>query len=194
MSLEYNKMVETLESGKSSNDHIWEEMMNKEILKYVIKQGDGTVTAPVSTVVKCNIKGFIKESHEGLTKPKFDMIPFEYLTNQCFQIGESDTIPAIELTLRHAVVGEIYRVRCSSKYGYGPIQRPVKLSDTMGNTISCIPSDTPLEYEVEVLEHIDLSDDNKASLSHRDFVLREVMLRKESGNRWFGYNEFAKAG
>ena len=172
--------------------------MNKEILKYIIKKGDGNVTAPVSTVVKCNLKGFIKERHECVTKPQFNMIPFESLTDQCFQIGESDTIPAIELTLRHAFVGEIYRVRCTSKYGYGPIQRPINITskqlNTDGNTITCIPPDTPLEYEVEVLEHIDLSESGKASLSPRDLVLRDVMLRKECGNRWFGYNEFAKAG
>ena len=184
----------------SLNPSIWEDYMNKEILKCIIKKGEGNETASVSTVCKCNLKGFIKQKHEDSSiQPQFDLVPFEILTDQHFQIGESDAFPALELALRHALVGEIFRVRSTSKFAFGSSERPVLKSHSTSekpiDTIPFIPANTPLEYEVEVLEHIDssnYSDPNYNSTSN--LVLRDILIRKECGNRWFSYNEYAKAG
>ena len=114
----------------------WEELMNGNIFKKVIQQGKGE-SSSMGTIVKCNIKGYIQNAT--------DSGPFENLMDQMFKIGESDAFPGLELTLRHAKVGEIYIMRCSSRFGFGPFQRPeIKQGD--GSIIPLLPADSDLEY------------------------------------------------
>ena len=165
----------------------WEDLMGDGIRKCKIRDGAGE-SASMGTIVKCNLTGYILNSET----------PFETLRDQTFKIGETDTIPALELSLRLAKIGEIYKVRCSSKFGYGPTERP-EIKGNDGSVIPAIPPDSSLEYHVEVLEHIDVSkifvtDSSTNVPSSRDGALYECNLRKECGNRWFSYREFTRAG
>ena len=83
-----SKMIETIEGNETE----WVDVMGKGIqTKYVVKN-DGD-PADMGTVVSCNMTGYFGDDvgHKN---------PFETLTDQVFVIGEMDTIPSIELTLR----------------------------------------------------------------------------------------------
>lgn len=170
----------------------WEEMMNGNIFKKIIKQGTGE-TASMGTIVKCNLKGYIQDITNSSIAS--DNQPFEILKDQMFKIGESDAFPGLELTLRHAKVGEIFIVRCSSRFGFGPVQRPeIKQAD--GSIISTLPADSDLKYEVEVYAHVNFAEsiDPLSVSPERDIALAESTLRKDCGNRWFSYADFNRAG
>ena len=71
----------------------WVDVMGTNIQTKNIKRGLGE-TADMNTVVSCNLTGYFNDdkNHEH---------PFETLKDQVFVIGEMDTLPAIELTLRY---------------------------------------------------------------------------------------------
>jgi tetratricopeptide (TPR) repeat protein len=121
--------------------------------------------------------------------------PFEIWNNQTIQIGEGDVIPAIELSLRQAHVGDIYRLRCTDKFAYNDLGRPELQSSSFitsfdsSSTICKIPPYSRLEFEIEVIKHNMFEDNMDQWQSNLD----NVSLRKECGNRWFSYLDYNKA-
>jgi hypothetical protein len=130
-------------------------------------------------------------------------------------------------------VGDYYHVRCTSKFAYGPDGRPeIKLptnpsqnnispkEDTVTTAesnndiiIPAIPPNTDLEYEIEIIQHIDTAtlfadhsttdsssetnternETDKKNDIFRNTTLYDVTLKKECGNRWFSYRDYNKA-
>lgn len=88
--IEINKLEKT--DTNESKDGQWNELLGLGIQTKHIKEGDGAV-AEMNTVVCCNMTGYFKDDIDCA-------YPFECLKNQTFIIGEMDTIPAIELSLR----------------------------------------------------------------------------------------------
>jgi FKBP-type peptidyl-prolyl cis-trans isomerase len=181
--------VETITNNLNDDPlNEWMEIMNKEILIKKILEGSGT-TASFGTIVKCNIKGYLSNPPNPPNRE-----PFEDLKDQCFKIGEGDIFPGLELALRHSRAGEKFKLKCSSKYAYGPVERP-EIKESNGHIIPRIPPDSPVEYEVEVTEHVDLESkiDRNSSTHDRDLTLLDVSLRKECGNRWYSYGDWIRA-
>lgn len=207
----------------------WEEVMGKDLVTKVLRKGSGG-QAEMGTVVMCNLKGFFVENGDVSAES------FEEWTNQSFKIGESDAIPGVEMALRFSRVGDILRVRCNSRFGYGPTGRPEVVirnsteakeegTETAAKSIVAIPADKDLEYELEILSHlpdgdadpvllkahpfdesrsvhsdeVDASDeDSSRAQAFRDYMerlqaLTELQQRKEAGNRWFSYGDFARS-
>ena len=125
--------VTTLDEGEE-----WVDIMGSGIrTKHVFKGEVGP--AEMGTVVSCNLTGYFGDDTEHKE-------PFETLRDQVFVIGEMDSIPSIELTLRcscfiyfyfklplkltmvsyvrHSRVGDIYWLRSSYKFAYGVVGRP----------------------------------------------------------------------
>jgi hypothetical protein len=81
-------MIESIEDVETD----WVDVMGKGIqTKHVVKN-DGN-PADMGTIVSCNLTGYFGNDVDHKNA-------FEALTDQVFVIGEMDTIPAIELTLR----------------------------------------------------------------------------------------------
>lgn len=193
---------------------------------------DGPI-ADVGTIVKCNIRGYF---YSILKEKRMNSDPFESLENQLFQIGEGDTIPGLELPLRHSRVGDMIRCICSARFAYGSAGRCVdkpkvthgendEEDDTDANididvvpikkrgNVAIVPPNMDLEYEIEITDHFgdrDLhpdtvqkhqseisllreEDHNYQKLVHRLLTTQSMMCRKDSGNRWFSYDEFGRA-
>ena len=183
--------------------------MGDDIKKQIIRPGVGS-TAIMGTVVLCSFKGFFlsPSSSDGLMQEDGGELdvhakeePFEEWRKQRFQIGESDTIPGLELSLRHARVNEIFRVKISSKFAYGSGGRVAISAVSSGEhmtQICVIPPNSDLEYEVEVIEHEGVfgskNNNNNNQSVLKSAALEEVLLRKECGNRWFSFQDYAKAG
>jgi hypothetical protein len=146
-----------------------EEIMGKDVVIKRVKSGTGEI-AEYGTVVKCNLRGYFysMENKERTSSP-----PFEVLQNQTYQVGEGDTIPGLELALRHSRQGEQLTLFCVSRFAYGTTGRNYhknseqdkKTSNTYDSEselkseraslskIIPIPPNTDLEYEIEVLSH-----------------------------------------
>jgi hypothetical protein len=143
-------------AGAAGGGAEWSEVMGDDIKTKTLAEGTGP-TAPMGTIVKCNLRGYLLD--EGGDRVGDE--PFETLAHQRFKIGETDCIPALELTLRHARLGSTYIVKTSSKFAYGPTGRPrlacaaresdVWARNDSGNDIPAIPPNTGLEYEVRVV-------------------------------------------
>jgi len=144
----------TLSESKTTG---WEEIMGKDLAIKRLKTGTSEL-AEMGTVVTCNMLGFFVEDEEPAA------LPFEGWKNQKFKIGESDAVPGVEMALRFSRVGDVIRVRCKSRFGYGPTGRPVVFksngdskqdeSSAGSEAIVAIPADQDLEYELEVLAHL----------------------------------------
>ena len=128
--------VTTLDEGEE-----WVDVMGSGIrTKHVFKGEVGP--AEMGIVVSCNLTGYFGDDADHKE-------PFETLRDQVFVIGEMDSIPSIELTLRyscfvciihfyfgiqrklttvsnrrHSRVGDIYWLRSSYKFAYGVVGRP----------------------------------------------------------------------
>mmetsp|Transcript_20366 Transcript_20366/g.20492 ORF Transcript_20366/g.20492 Transcript_20366/m.20492 type:complete len:392 (+) Transcript_20366:315-1490(+) len=147
----------------------WTDMMGKDLRTKVIKEGDGPYI-DVDMYVRCSYRMF--------TEPNGELI--ESLVDEKFMIGEGDTIPGLELCIRHSRVGSVIQILCASKFAFYS-GRP-----SLGS-IPAIPIDTMLRFEVEVQEILTPSSDpSLAELSY-------VTGRKEAGNRWYKYHEYMKA-
>ena len=148
----------------------------------------------MGAVVSFNAKGFFLEGEVGpdgmmstsLKRKGDGATPFEEIENQKVQIGEGDTIMGLELSLRHANQGSIFRVRMSSKYAFGDDGRK-EVQDRY--PAPAVPPAQNLEYEVIVLDVQDLD----AFMSGCDATFEDIHLRKECGNRWFYCGYFDRA-
>jgi hypothetical protein len=227
---------------ESASTPYWEEIMGKDLMIHRIVNGSGEL-AEMGTVVTCNFTGFMVNGGE------VEKEPFEHWENQKFKVGESDAIPGIEMGLRFSHPGDVMKVRCNSKFAYGPVGRPSvsrSRTDTDNHALSsgsnsspatkvadqivAIPPNTDLEYEIVVLSHLpegevdpelsashpftftphngsaeeeEVEDEQEdpevaldaAKMRHRQRLLSlaELLLRKEAGNRWFSYSDYARA-
>mmetsp|Transcript_55 Transcript_55/g.105 ORF Transcript_55/g.105 Transcript_55/m.105 type:complete len:443 (-) Transcript_55:73-1401(-) len=160
------------ESEKVSDDGEWEELMGSDICVKRITPGSGVI-AEMKMVVKADIEVYVKGQSQ----------PVEVMHGASFKIGDGDAVPGLELPLRHSSVGEHFRARCDSKFAFGPVGRKGS------GTVQEIPPNTDLEFDVKVLEHRDAAD-----TSSLEATLFEVSIKKESGNRWFSYGDFMRAG
>lgn len=193
--------------------------MGKDLKMRRLVNGSGDI-AEMGTTITCNMKGYL------VFDEKVQQHHFEEWKNQKFKIGESDAIPGVEMALRFSRVGDLIRVRCQSRFCYGPAGRPPVVvggsttdqpdNGEAGRTISAIPPDTDLEYELEIAAHLregsidpDLMDVAKKTferlgatnhdaempvkLQERLLALTELQQRKEAGNRWFSYGDFTRA-
>lgn len=178
--------MEVLESG-------WTSVMGGEILvredadeaggrgEEVAEKTAGS-TASMSTVVQCRLNGYLLQSRGG-DQPLWALervsdVPFESLVDQEFQIGEGDTFPGLELSLKYMVRDRPHKMRSTAKFAYSDAGRPG------------IPPNTPVEYEVVVtrLGFADDGDDGKSEAQ------QSIALRKDCGNRWFAFADYSKAG
>lgn len=182
--------------------------MGTDLLFEKVRPGIGEM-AEVGVIVKCNYRGYFYSMEE---KRKTAEEPFEEYRDQCFQIGEGDCIPGLELALRQSHTGEIFKVYIASKFGFGFTGRCSK-ADGVASKVASVPPDTDLMYEVEVTKHLadgeldeslqnkcekDLlkanDEDEKSLVLRRYSTLQAMQLRKEAGNRWFSYQDFLRAG
>ncbi len=222
--LKFELIMATTGDGDSS----WEEVMGKDLITKVLRKGSGG-QAEMGTVVTCNLRGFFVENGNVLAES------FEEWANQSFKIGESDAVPGVEMALRFSRVGDILRVRCNSRFGYGPTGRPEVVvrngteakeegTETFPKSIVAIPADKDLEYELEILSHLpdgevdpvllnahpfdesrtfesddaDATEESSRAKAFRNYMerlqaLTELQQRKEAGNRWFSYGDFARS-
>eukprot|EP01038_Epipyxis_sp_PR26KG_P009352 gene9352-12602_t len=153
------------------------------------------VIANIGTVVTYNARCYFQDDL---------LTPFEIAYEQRVKLGEGDVVPGLELSLRHSKVKEIFLVKCSSRFCYGSIGRPA-VKDTVNGKlreIKNIPPNQDLQFEVEVLSHrldseLMISQHERDTLTdaqlRRLYALDELSLRKEAGNRWFSYQDFARA-
>lgn len=142
-----------------------EEIMGKDVMIQRRKPGTGEL-AEYSTIVKCHLIGYFYSSEK---QERISEEPFEKLYNQSFQIGEGDTIPALELALRHSKEHEELTVFCSSRFAFGFQGRNYKTNETekkgedgssstmiiaiQNSNVAVIPPNTDLEYEIIVVSH-----------------------------------------
>lgn len=183
--------------------------MGNEIMKRTIREGAGDI-AVVGVTVTCNFKGYFGGANGAVAdKSK----PFETFFNQKFKIGEGDCFPGLELTLRHAKVGELFEAMTKSKFAYGLAGRvSFSMQDPTLGTVEIpeIPPNTDLLYEVEVLSHLqddqfDLESLRQCGIKEQDIntedntqmkrlhALNNLILRKECGNRWYLYQDYSRA-
>lgn len=153
--------------------------MGDDICVKYSERGNGDV-ASVGTVVTANLTGYFASNPD---------VPFERLVNQRARIGDTDLIPGLELPLRHSRVGDIFLVRCASKFAYGPVGRPA--NESGGESVVAIPPDSDLQYEVVIIAH---QGEEDLPPNSRDRVVFEVSLRKDCGNRWYSYSDYTRAG
>mmetsp|Transcript_26876 Transcript_26876/g.25739 ORF Transcript_26876/g.25739 Transcript_26876/m.25739 type:complete len:365 (+) Transcript_26876:21-1115(+) len=136
-----------------SVDGEWVELMGPAMMWKHLTHGEGEA-AEMGTIVSCNITGYFGDDEEHNK-------PFEEQKNQVFVIGEMDSIPAIELSLRHSKLGDIYRLKTSYKFAYGLLGRPGISKEKWLNLTSeakCPPvveilPEADLEYIIEVTGH-----------------------------------------
>lgn len=163
--------------------------MNGEIV--ISKNGtdppSDTPVVEMGSIVVCDLKGYLLHSSETSLESAQRIYedPFEVLDDQRFQIGAGDCIPGLELSIKYALVGKPFTMRCTSKYAYGPNGRA---------SPSAIPPNTNVEYQICLrrLEHYDCTqiDDFSKQCKH---IIYSVTLRKECGNRWFSYLDYSQA-
>jgi len=149
--------------------------MGKDVVVQRKSPGEGE-TAEYGTVVKCHLTGYF---YSTVTKERTSDEPFEVLKDQSFQIGEADTVPGLELALRHARKGEKLSVFIASRFAFGIAGRNYQAAN-QGNTekkngegeneqnnekldlkspaikesnVVVVPPDQDIEYEIEVLTH-----------------------------------------
>ncbi len=204
----------------------WVELMGKDIRILRLREPNNPngIIADVGTIVQCNIRGYY---YSVLKDQRLNSEPFETLQNQFYQIGEGDCIPGLELPLRHSRVGEVFRCCVSSRFAYGSYGRCVSkleqvhaqsqseadfISIIFRGSTAIIPPNTDLEYEVEILGHLDdrslhpstianhqskidiiQSDEERHRYLHRLLTIQLMQYRKDAGNRWFSYDEFPRA-
>ena len=85
-----------MEVTPNLSDLEWVNVMGTNIQTKYIKRGEGE-TAEMGTVVSCNLTGYFDDDVDHKK-------PFETLHNQVFVIGEMDTLPSIELSLRCGII------------------------------------------------------------------------------------------
>jgi tetratricopeptide (TPR) repeat protein len=108
----------------------------------------------------------------------------EELASLDAEIGKGDVVPGLELGLRFSRVGQLLRIRIGPKFAFGS-------SDAMVNG-RALPGSSTVEYELLVCGH------TTAVKQYPNSPVQQctfnALLRKEAGNRWFGYRDFLKAG
>lgn len=130
-----------------------EELMGKDVVVKRYKLGTGNF-AEMGTFVQCDLTGYFYSLE---TKQRVEATPFEVLKKQVFQIGEGDTIPGLELALRHSRVGDVFSLYCATKYAYGLTGRGIGSGkgtlQSNKDGPSKVPPNMDIEYEVEVTDH-----------------------------------------
>ena len=91
-----------MEASIENHDDGWVSVMGEGIQIKKIVAGSGDI-AEMNTIVSCNLTGYFGDDtdHE---------YPFESLQDQVFIIGEMDTIPSIELTLRYKIASSTIEI------------------------------------------------------------------------------------
>lgn len=96
---------------------------------------------------------------------------------------------ALELALRRSCKGDVFTMRCTSKYAYGCIGRPpVDSKVNSAEAIAAIPADADLEYTITVLSISDIT-----LLPHLESTRCILTVRKDCGNRWFMCQDYSRA-
>lgn len=193
------------------------ELMGRDIVVQRLVAMHGEI-AEVNVTVCCDLKGYFYSSAE---RRRLREEPFEVAENQCYQIGEGDAMPGLELGLRHSKVGETLRIRIASRFAYGEGGRnydPAAISPgdlSLSNVpVGVIPPNMDLEYEVTVRAHVPDSalcedmqqryealtagmaeddEDGRRAILGRLQVLQGLTLRKDAGNRWFHGKDYPRA-
>lgn len=166
-------------------------------------------------VIKCSFKLFMFLDDDGekdLDRRRGKWISLEERTLESFQLGENDMVKGLEIIFLKGNfrIGDKFRARIDSSLAYGDKGRPaIQLS----NLIQPIPPNTDLEYMIEIADisyfypypHNFAVDQNTSKLiitkaivsTDIDFntisesgVVAYCNLRKESGNRWFKFQNF----
>ena len=198
----------------------WMSCMNDEI---IIRTNNTEETSTISviqmgTVVMCNLRGFLLKGQASaeLSLSALERAsdqPFETLAEQSMQIGENDTIPGLELSLKYMPLNRPCRMRTTAKFAYAFDGRP----EVKGVSLA-IPPDTALEYEVLVTRIVNGeeppvdadadADDSTRSVDGKEVgcelslaafhrrcreASADLTLRKDCGNRWFSYGDWQKA-
>lgn len=156
-----------------------EELMGKDVVIQRKSPGEGEL-AEYGTIVKCNLTGYF---YSNVTRQRVNEEPFEVAKDQSFQIGEGDTVPGLELALRHSRKGEKFSVFIASRFAFGLAGRnyqaqndkkgtdnnegdqsnnekvevkspPAAAKDSnTSNALPSVPPDQDIEYEIEILSH-----------------------------------------
>lgn len=150
-----------------------------EIGEVVVSEQEKGPTPSMGTVVQCRLKAYLLQSREEQPLWALERVsdaPFESLVDQEFQIGEGDTFPGLELSLKYMVLDKPHKMRSTAKFAFGDTGRPG------------IPPNTPVEYEV-VVTRLGFADDGCG----KSEAQQSISLRKDCGNRWFGFADFSKA-
>lgn len=115
----------------------------------------------------------------------------ESVNNEMIKIGDADVIPALELSLRHSYNKSSMIVKCSSKYAYGP-------SGRLGsNKYKEIHPDSNLVFDITSILHVQSCDDvigkYEIDSSCKNMDILDLFIKKDSGNRWFAWQDYSKA-
>ncbi len=142
----------------------------------MLSPGHGPI-AEVNNLIRCRYVGRLQATQEVFEKTDVDT---------GYRMGDNDTTPGLELGLRHMRKGEKGLVRCSAKYGFGPVGRP----QVAPGAEVAVPADASLEYEIEVLDVL-------PPFSPKDCptVVRvaEAELKKRHGNGFFHHLDYNRA-
>ena len=115
---------------EETTETMWQQPMKGiAVNTIVLSERDEERTAKMGKTVCCNyLVWFLNstETDDVLAEGRMitDKTPFEVQTNKLFTIGEGDTIPALELALRHSQQGDLLFLRAASKFAYSMGGRP----------------------------------------------------------------------
>lgn len=105
---------------------------------------------------------------------------FEELDNFAFQLGDSEVVQGLDMSVGLMDIGEKAEVMCNSRFAYGTLGLPSKN----------IPADATIIYTVELLSAHEESDLEKKSYDSRKEIGNK---KRERGNFFFERQEFNSA-
>lgn len=125
----------------------WKPLMGDDIRILSIESYPEGAGVELKSVVRFSSKMYLAEGFVA-TAPG---TPLEECSDMCVQVGEGDCIPALELALRHARVGDSFFVRSSHKFAYGAAGRPAPTAEA-----HAVQPYSDLVFEVRLLAKIDV--------------------------------------
>lgn len=155
----------------------WVSLMGEDVTLRRVNEGEGSF-AEMGIVVCC----------EKIVMRTIDTeIIIDLISELRAEIGKGDVVPGLELALRNSRPGDHLRVRIQPKFAWGLESRIASSLE-----LPSLPPNSAVEYELHVLKH------TSAEREYPDDAERQclfsALLRKDAGNNWFKFGEYARAG
>ena len=127
----------------------WKPLMGDDIRILPITSCTDGAAVELKSVVNFSFKMYLAD---GFTAAATG-VPIEECEDMCVQVGEGDCVPALELALRHARVGDSFFVRSSHKFAYGAAGRP---APSVAGREEAVPPYCDLVFRVMLLRKVDV--------------------------------------